>query len=276
MRSSGNDVGDPDIGDGQGNCNLTRTAAAQAIVDFLAGDPTGSGDSDFLIIGDLNAHAQEDPTVTIEGGGYTDLIEAFVGTGVGAGAYSFNFFSQAGYLDHGLSSSSMTPQVTGAAFWHVNADEPSGLENNNFNQPGLYNPDEFRSSDHDPVVTGLELNATGPQTKTKVLSDLGDLLPTGSSKDDKAINRAIDRIEDSLNPKYWADGDHLTKDGNKVFDTEKKAVRELGKVKGTARVSAHAAIATLVGVDANLAQTALDMAMPAEAARRKSTARRRR
>jgi predicted extracellular nuclease len=34
----------PDIGDGQGNCNVTRTNAAKALVDWLATDPTGSGD----------------------------------------------------------------------------------------------------------------------------------------------------------------------------------------------------------------------------------------
>ena len=44
-------AGDPDTGDGQGNCNLTRTRAAAALVDWLATDPTGSGDvqlTDFL------------------------------------------------------------------------------------------------------------------------------------------------------------------------------------------------------------------------------------
>ncbi len=35
------DVGDPDAGDGSGNCNGTRTAAAEALVDWLATDPTG-------------------------------------------------------------------------------------------------------------------------------------------------------------------------------------------------------------------------------------------
>ena len=46
---------------GQGNCNLTRTLGAQALVDWLATDPTGSGDPDVLIIGDLNAYDKEDP-----------------------------------------------------------------------------------------------------------------------------------------------------------------------------------------------------------------------
>ena len=49
----------------------------------------------------------------------------------------------------------MLPSVTGAAFWHINADEPRGLDYNNFNQPDLYQPDEFRFSDHDPVLIGL-------------------------------------------------------------------------------------------------------------------------
>src|SRR5215210_1315872 len=46
-------AGDPDTGDGSGNCNVTRTMAAQALADWLASDPTGSGDPDRLIIGDL-------------------------------------------------------------------------------------------------------------------------------------------------------------------------------------------------------------------------------
>jgi predicted extracellular nuclease len=149
------DVGDPDIGDGQGNCNLTRRNAAEALADWLLTDPTGSGDPDFLITGDLNAYAMEDPITALEAKGYTDLMETFLGTGFNAGAYSFNFFSQSGYLDHGLVNTSLLAQVTGAAFWHINADEPRALDYNNFNQPALYNPDPYRSSDHDPVLVGI-------------------------------------------------------------------------------------------------------------------------
>ena len=50
--SACDDVGDPDLGDGQGNCSQTRRAAAEALVDWLATDPTGSGDPDFIIMGD--------------------------------------------------------------------------------------------------------------------------------------------------------------------------------------------------------------------------------
>ena len=41
--------GDPNLGDGQGNCNLTRANAAAALADWIKSDPTGSGDTDFLI-----------------------------------------------------------------------------------------------------------------------------------------------------------------------------------------------------------------------------------
>jgi hypothetical protein len=108
-----------------------------------------------MILGDLNAYSMEDPVTTIESAGYTDLIEAFEGTGFADGAYSFNFFSESGSLDHALSSPGMAAHVTAAAIWHINADEPRALDYNDFNQPALFKPDEFRSSDHDPVVVGL-------------------------------------------------------------------------------------------------------------------------
>jgi predicted extracellular nuclease len=163
LKSKGSDcnhVGDPDAGDGQGNCNLTRTAAAEAIVDWLATDPTGSGDADFLILGDLNAYAMEDPITAFRDAGYVDTIAEFVGDD----GYSFVFDGMSGYLDHALASPSLAAQVAGVSEWHINADEPIVLDYNvEFKSPNhvttLYAPDQFRSSDHDPVLVGLGLNA---------------------------------------------------------------------------------------------------------------------
>ncbi len=153
-----NDVGDPDTGDGQGNCNVTRKNAATALVNWLASDPTGSGDPDRLIIGDLNAYAMEDPITAIKNAGYTNLIDAFLGQE----SYSFVFEGQSGYLDHALTNSSLTPQVTGVTEWHMNADEPVVLDYNvEFKSANhvntLYDPGPFRAADHDPVIVGLEL-----------------------------------------------------------------------------------------------------------------------
>ena len=153
-----NDLGDPDIGDGQGNCNITRTQAATALVNWLRTNPTGVNDRDYLIIGDLNAYAKENPITHIINAGYTDLINQFGGTTT----YSYVFDGQAGYLDHGLASDSLTPQVLFAADWHINADEPVSLDYNTEYKSAaqvnsLYATDAYRSSDHDPLVVSLNL-----------------------------------------------------------------------------------------------------------------------
>ena len=154
--SACDDMGDPDVGDGQGTCNKTRTAAAKAEAEWLATDPTGSGDPDMLILGDLNAYAMEDPISALQEEGYTNLVAKYGGMY----AYSYVFFGQAGYLDHSLANMPLAPQVTGTTVWHINADEPSALDYNSYNQPGLYKPDAYRSSDHDPVLVGLQLGVS--------------------------------------------------------------------------------------------------------------------
>jgi predicted extracellular nuclease len=149
--------GDPDTGDGAGNCNITRREAAKALRDWLATDPTNSGDPDRLIIGDLNSYDHEDPIDELVAGGYTDLIKKYGGEY----AYSYVFDGQVGYLDHALGSSSLLRQVTGAADWHINADEPTLVDyDTSFKNPtedALYEPNQFRASDHDPVLIGMEL-----------------------------------------------------------------------------------------------------------------------
>ncbi len=145
--------GDPndDQGDGQGCWNLARTDAATALVNWLATDPTASSDADFIIVGDLNAYAMEDPLDVIQAAGYTNLIQSFAESRI----YSYVFFGQAGTLDHALASPSLTARATDAAHWHINADEPAALDYNDYNQSYLYRPDPYRSSDHDPALVGL-------------------------------------------------------------------------------------------------------------------------
>jgi uncharacterized protein len=167
-----NDVGDPDTGDGSGNCNLTRTAAAGALVDWLETDPTGSGDDDFLIIGDLNSYDKEDPIDALLAGGYTDLVREYEGEL----AYSFVFDGQLGYLDHALAGGGLVDEVTGATEWHINADEPDLLDYDmSFKQPAqvaLFEPNEFRSSDHDAVLVGLDsCDEVAPALEVSVTPD---------------------------------------------------------------------------------------------------------
>ena len=158
-----NDVGDPDTGDGQGNCNVTRTHAAEALLDWLATDPTDSGDPDVLLIGDMNSYTFEDPITTFVDGGLTNLVRRYGDLA----AYSYVFDGESGYLDHALASSSLAGQATGATDWHINPDEPTVLDyNTNFKTANqvdtFYDRGPYRASDHDPVVVGLNLN--GPPT----------------------------------------------------------------------------------------------------------------
>ena len=187
--SSGEATGaDLDQGDEQGAWNATRTDAANALTNWLATDPTGSGDADFLIIGDLNAYAKEAPITTIQGAGYTNLIEKYSGKD----AYSFNFDGQFGYLDHALANSSLESQITGVAEWQINADELNVFDYNDalidagenssnppLNPPSLYQVDPFRTSDHDPVIIGLNLSSTSVVNGTNRRDTL-----TGTNGDD--------------------------------------------------------------------------------------------
>ena len=146
--------GDPNTGDGQGNCNATRSNAATALADWVNNDPTGSGDPDVLVIGDLNAYLMEDPLTALKDAGLTSLLEAK------PDPYSFVFDAKAGALDHALVTPSLAGQVRETIEWHINADEPQLLDYNleNGRDASLFDPSSpYRASDHDPIIIGLDL-----------------------------------------------------------------------------------------------------------------------
>ncbi len=215
--SACDDVGDPDPGDGQGNCNGTRTLAAQALVDWLATDPTGSGDPDFIIMGDLNSYAQEDPIDAIKAGpddvlgtddDYTNLIYTFQGPF----AYSYVFDGQFGYLDHALANASLFAQVTGAADWHINSDEPDVLDyDTSFKPPAqdaLYEENAYRSSDHDPVVVGLNLVNYPPELGDITVS--ANLVAVGATVDASVSFSDPDKLDTHTAAWDWGDGNTST------------------------------------------------------------------
>ena len=171
FKSKGSDcdsAGDPDLGDGQGQCNETRTRAARALVEWLAEDPTRSAGAPVLLAGDLNAYPMEDPIRTIEAGGYIDLVGQFAEPD----AYTFVFDGQTGRLDYALGRADLLPFVSGAAVWNTNSDEPSVFDYHLDNPPDRYSPDPFRASDHDPVLVGLF-----PDADADGLTDPRDLCP---------------------------------------------------------------------------------------------------
>lgn len=153
--SSCDEANDPNLGDGQGNCNRTRTLAAAALADWATAGPTTAADDRVLIIGDLNAYLREDPIRTLETAGFVNLLDRYLGDT----AYSFVFDSRAGALDYAFASPALTPFVTGVVEWHINADEPRIFDyNTEFGRAdALFDGNSpWRASDHDPVIVDID------------------------------------------------------------------------------------------------------------------------
>ncbi|MEM9369049.1 MAG: ExeM/NucH family extracellular endonuclease [Planctomycetota bacterium] len=154
------DAANKNKGDGQAAYNAARRGQALAICEYIEGIREQDSDSRVLVIGDLNAYAQEDPIDALRASGLVDLHELGAETdSATAGStkpYSFIYYGQSGSLDHALATQTLADDVTGIAAWHINADEPRFLDyNQEFNPPNLYRDDPFRSSDHDPVLIGI-------------------------------------------------------------------------------------------------------------------------
>jgi len=216
-----------DQNDGQGCNNATRVLQANRLISyFIPQVVSASGDPDVLIIGDMNAHGFEDPIYALNQAGFVNELERFVRpTEI---PYSYQFDAEAGYLDHALSSASLSPQVAGAVEWHTNADEPVvidyNLDGKNTAAQALYKNDAFRSSDHDPVVIALNLNATfGDATASFTIQRSGFVLNrltgkyTGSvtltNKSASAINGPVHLQFDGLSAGVTLDNKTGTRNG---------------------------------------------------------------
>jgi uncharacterized protein len=138
-----------DQGDGQSCFNADRVEQAHALLALIE----SLNDKDVLIVGDLNAYGEEHPIDVLEAAAYIDLIDTRLPE---PDQYSYVFQGQAGYLDHALVSPRLARRITGVDIWHINADEALFQDyNTEFNPAWAYDPDVYRSSDHDPVLVGV-------------------------------------------------------------------------------------------------------------------------
>ena len=139
-----------DQGDGQGASNLRRKNQADALVAFINNVVKPAGTRFVVSVGDYNANYEEDPMDILRTAGLV--------VGSPAASASYVFSGQSGSLDHAV----LTPNLVGHAAvekWHINAAEPEFLEYDlagaatDVNSP-------FRSSDHDPILIGLNFATT--------------------------------------------------------------------------------------------------------------------
>lgn len=142
---------DADKGDGQSAYNLTRVEEAEAVLNGLNGMVRKCGETDVLVMGDLNAYSCEDPVQVFVNAGYVNELRLHSPDG-----WSYCFNSEVGYLDHILASSTMADQVVTAMPWDINASEPSYFD---YTTPEWFRPEHYlaHSSDHNPVLVSLDL-----------------------------------------------------------------------------------------------------------------------
>ncbi|OZD39122.1 multifunctional nuclease/2',3'-cyclic-nucleotide 2'-phosphodiesterase/5'-nucleotidase/3'-nucleotidase [Rhodococcus sp. 06-1477-1B] len=139
----------------QGAFNGDRVRQAEALGNFAKTRSAAVGTDDVFLLGDFNSYAQEDPIRKLRDFGFESLES-------GTGKYSYSFSGQSGSLDHVLASPSARELVTGTDIWNINAVEALALEYSRFNYNALnfYDTTPYRSSDHDPVIVGLDLSPT--------------------------------------------------------------------------------------------------------------------
>ena len=162
-KGSGSGPGNEDSGDGQGASNADRVKQAEALVGF-AGDQQEATNSDLVyLLGDFNSYTQEDPMQVFYEAGYKDIAAEKTDES------TYVYGSRTGSLDHVLAldasdeadgagtDATAFDSVTGADVWNINSVESLALEYSrfNYNVSDLFAPDQFRASDHDPVVVGL-------------------------------------------------------------------------------------------------------------------------
>ena len=196
---------DPEQDAGQGCWNVARTRQASALKDWVMDLSSLSGEADVLMMGDFNAYLNEDPVKTLETAGHEALLRRLP-----AGKrYTYVFSGESGALDHAFASNSLQAQVNGVGVWHINAEEPLVLDyNTEFKTDDRYAATAYRSSDHDPVLVGLNLSADAPASAPT----LSATLPASGTAGTPTSITGINATHGNTLTVDWGDGNTDTLD----------------------------------------------------------------
>ncbi|HEY9412548.1 MAG TPA: ExeM/NucH family extracellular endonuclease [Jiangellaceae bacterium] len=159
FKSKGGECGDP--APPEGCFDADRVAQAEAVLAFAATLTADTGTDDVFLLGDFNAYGQEAPMQVFYDAGYTSIDREM------AQESTYVFDGKVGSLDHVLASPSITAanRVTGADVWGINSVESVLNEYSRYNYfaSELFEADvPFRSSDHDPILVGIDAGQSGP------------------------------------------------------------------------------------------------------------------
>jgi predicted extracellular nuclease len=143
----------PDADYGQGGFNAMRVTQAEALVDWAEQLKVQTSVEKVFLDGDFNSYTFEDPMQVLYDAGYASLEQEF-DTGS-----TYVFGGMVGSLDHGLANAAALGSTTGADVWQINAVESVAHEYSrfNYNITQFYEPTPYRSSDHNPLVFGIDV-----------------------------------------------------------------------------------------------------------------------
>lgn len=152
-KGSGSGPGNEDSGDGQGASNADRVAQARALVAFADEQEAAHGTELTFLLGDFNAYTEEDPMQVFYEAGYRNIGKEMTEES------TYLFGGLTGSLDHVLATEPLFAATSGADIWNINSGESIGLEYSRYNAniTDLYESGPFRSSDHDPLIVGVDL-----------------------------------------------------------------------------------------------------------------------
>jgi 5'-nucleotidase len=107
----------------------------------------------------------------------------YIDQGAKDGKYSYSFDGAVGSLDHVFASPAADRTVTGVDTWNINSGESVALEYSryDYNATIFYDTSAYRSSDHDPVVVGLDLPETQTDPEPEPVTVI-DVATTASTK----------------------------------------------------------------------------------------------
>ncbi|GAA1490843.1 ExeM/NucH family extracellular endonuclease [Brachybacterium sacelli] len=137
----------------QGNARTSRLQQAEALLDWGEATAEELGVEDVFHGGDLNAYTQEEPLQLFYEQGYVDLGDTYDPEG-----WSYSYGGMVGSLDHVLANAAGAERVTGATDWQINGPESVMAQYSRYknNATDLYEEGVFGSSDHDPMIVGLD------------------------------------------------------------------------------------------------------------------------
>lgn len=138
-----------DKNDGQSQFNPRRVSEARQCVETFNSLKSYYGDQDVLVLGDLNSYSIEDPIKVFTSSGYENQLKKYSPNG-----WSYSYKGEVGYIDHALSSSTLSSQVVHATAWDINASEPIAYR---YDYATYFSKDSFGSSDHNPIITWMNL-----------------------------------------------------------------------------------------------------------------------